>query len=347
MTYQITANQRRYTLVDDLTDIFQVIVTGRVTSAEWNTPIPAFRVEVDRPDVYVKTFPTGYFALAGRIPVLFPELAAQAYALQISVSAPGHEDASATVTIPIASTFPLAEQPFALSFTPIRLQGRVTLAATGAPLVNAVVTVDEANLSTLRAPTRFDHALNTPVNSGTLNAGGAIRTVIEAALPNAPLLRLSDTTGLGGGSILRVGDDTAYTYLVIDGVPQAGVVTLRGTPRRSVNAGEAARLVTFLPDGGSQQLTADMPAGTGLLPLDGTLGGDALQIADGDPLRAEYFSVGALTDTQGYYHLNGVGRRPSVHLHATDAPALNDAERDWLIDPRQPINTVNFSLTTI
>ncbi len=46
---------------------------------------------------------------------------------------------------------------------------------------------------------------------------------------------------------------------------------MRGTPRRSVNQGEAARLVTFAPDGGSQQLTADLPAGTGLLPLDGTL----------------------------------------------------------------------------
>jgi hypothetical protein len=348
MTYSVTANQRLYTLVDDLTDRFQVIVTGRITSAEWNLPLATFQIEVDRPDVFVKILPTGYFALAGKIPVLFPELAMQAYALQITVSAPGHEGASATVNVPIATnTFPLPEQNFALNYAPIRLQGRVTLAATGAPLVNATVTVDEPNLSTLRAPTRFTHANGTQVNSGALNPSGAIRTVIEAAPPDAQQLRLSTTAGLGGGSILRIGNASAYTYVVLDSVPQPGIVVLRGTPRRSLNFGEEARRVTFVPDGGSQQLTADVPAGIGLLPLNGALGGSALQMADADPLRVEYFSAAALTDTQGYYRLSGIGRRQSIHLRAVDAPALNDAERDWLIDPRQPINTINFSLTPI
>jgi hypothetical protein len=347
MSYTVTANQRLFTVVDDLTDVFQVVVTGRVTSAEWNTSLAAFQIEVDHPDVFVKTFPTGYFALAGKIPVLFPQLATQAYTLQITVSAPGHEGTTLTVNVPIASTFPLAEQNFPLNFTPIRIQGRVTLAATGTPVVSAVVRVDEANLSTLRTPTRFAHANGTPVNSGALNPSGALRTVIESAPPDAQQLRLSDTTGLAGGSILRLGSATGYTFVVLDSLPQPGTVLLRGTPRRSVNFGEEARLVTFAPDGGSQQLTADVPAGIGLLPLDGTLGSDALEIADADPLRVEYHAVSAITDTQGYYRLSGVGRRQGVHLRAVDAPALNDAERDWLIDPHQPINTVNFSLTPI
>ena len=114
-----------------------------------------------------------------------------------------------------------------------------------------------------------------------------------------------------------------------------------------MNQGEEAQLVTFVPDGGLQQLTADLPAGIGLLPLNGTLGGDAQQIDDADPLLAEYHVVAAVTDNQGYYRLSGVGRRQTVHLRAVDAPALNDAERDWLLDPRQPINTVNFPLTLI
>ena len=347
MTYQLTANRRLYTLVDDLTTIFQVAVTGRVMSAEWNTPLADFQVEVDHPAVFIKTFPTGYFALAGKIPLLFPQLDTQAYTLQITVSAPGHEGATVIVPVPIGSTFPLAEQLFPLNFTPVRIQGRVTLAATNAPVVTAIVTVDEANLATLRAPNRFAHANGTQVNSGTLNASGALRTVIESAPPDARQLRLSDTTGLGGGSILRLGSPTGYTFVVLDSVPQPGIVLMRGTPRRSVNQGEAARLVTFAPDGGSQQLTADLLAGTGLLPLNGTLGGDALHINDVDPLLAEYHAVAAVMDSQGYYRLSGVGRRQTVHLRAVDAPALNDAERDWLIDPRQSINTVNFSLTPI
>jgi hypothetical protein len=347
MTYQVTANQRLYTVVDDLMDIFQVIVTGRVTSAEWNLPLSTFGIEVDRPDVFVKTFPTGYYALAGKIPLLFPELDTQAYALQITVSAPGHTDAVVTVPVAIGSVFPLAEQGFALNYDPVRVQGRVTLAATGAPVVNASVRVDEANLATLRAPTRFPHANGTTVRSGALNPSGALRTVIESALPNAQQLLLSDTTGLGAGSILRLGDAHAFTFVVLDSVPQPGEVLLRGTPARSVPLGEEARLVTFAPDGGAQLLTDDLPAGTGLLPLDANLGGDALQIDDADPLLAEYFATGAVTDSMGYYRLNGVGRRQTIHLRAVDAPALNDAERDHMIDPRQPINTVNLSLTPI
>ena len=347
MTYQRTANQRIYTLVDDLTEIFQVVVTGRVTSAEWNTPLANPQIKVDHPAVFVRTFTTGYFALAGKIPVLFPELDTQAYALQITVSAPGHDGSTVTVAVPISSAFPLAEQSFLLHYTPVRLQGRVTLASTGAPVVSATVRVDEANLSTLRAPTRFAHLNSTQVNSGTLTSSGVLRTVIHSTPPDAQELRLSDTTGLGGGSILRLGNPMAYTFVVLDSVPQPGIVLLRGTPRRSVNQGEVARLVTFAPDGGTQQLSDDVPAGVGLLPLDGTLGGDALQIDDPNPLQVEYHAVAAVTDSQGYYRLNGVGRRQTVHLRAVDAPVLNDAERDWLIDPRQPINTVNFSLTQI
>lgn len=347
MTYQLTANQRLYTLVDDLTDLFQVIVSGRVMSADWNSPLSTFHIGVDHPDVFVKTFPTGYYALAGRIGVVFPALNTQPYALQLTVSAPGYVGATATVVIPMAAVFPLPEQPFALSYEPVRLQGRVTLASTGAPLVNAAVTVAEPNLATLRTPTRFAHANGTPVNRGALNPSGALRSVIEPAPAHAQQLRLSDTAGLGAGSILRLGNAVAFTFVVLDSVPQPGSVLLRGTPRRSVNVGEEVRLVNFAPDGGAQQLTAALPAGIGLLPLDGDLNAEALLIADADPLLAEYHAVGALTDSQGYYRLSGVGRRQSVHLAAVDAPALNGAERDWLIDPRQPINIVNFSLTLL
>ena len=347
MTYPLTANQRIYTLVDDLTAIFQVVLIGRVLSAEWNTPLSTFHVDVDHPDVFVNVFSSGYFALAGKIPLLFPELDTQAYGLQVTVSAPGHESVSAAVVIPIASTFPLAEQLFSLNYNPVRIQGRVTLASTLAPVINAGVTVAEANLATLRIPTRFAHVNGTQVNSGALNASGALRTVIESASPDAQRLRLSDTTGLGVGSILRLGSPSAFLFVVIDSVPEPGAALLRGTPRRSVNQGEAAQLVTFVPDGGSQLLTDDLPAGIGLLPLDGNLGGDALQMNDADPLLVEYHAVGALTDSQGYYRLSGVGRRQTIHLRAVDSPALNDAERDWLIDPRQPVNTVSFALTPI
>ena len=105
--------------------------------------------------------------------------------------------------------------------------------------------------------------------------------------------------------------------------------------------------MTFAPDGTAQLLTDDLPAGIGLLPLNGNLGGDALQIDDADPLLVEYHAVGALTDSQGYYRLNGVGRRQTIHLRAVDPLALNDAERDWLIDPRRPVNTVSLALTPI
>jgi hypothetical protein len=347
MSYPLTANERLFQVVDDLTDTLQLVVAGRVLSDEWSMPLTTFQVQVNRPDIAVNTFPTGYFALAGKIPRLFPDLAVQAYSLELTVGAPGHESATALVAIPAGSVFPLAELVFTLNYHPVRVQGRVTLAATNSQVVNALVTVADANLATLRSPTRFAHANGTTVRSGVLSTVGAPRVVIENASAFAGQLRLSSTAGMGGGSIVRLGTAAGYTFVVLDSVPEPGVVRLRGTPGRSVNRGEAAQRMTFATDGGAQLLTDDLPAGIGLLPLDGSLGGDALHIDDANSLVAEHHVVGAITDTQGYYRLDGVGRRRAINLHAVDDPPLNDTDRDWLIDHRQPVNTVNLSLTPI
>ena len=77
MRYQLNVNQRIYTVVDDGTETFQLLLSGQVLSAEWSEPLPTFQIEVDRPDIYVKIMAEGYFALAGKVERLFPMLAVQ------------------------------------------------------------------------------------------------------------------------------------------------------------------------------------------------------------------------------------------------------------------------------
>jgi hypothetical protein len=348
MSYQIEVNQRIYTVVDDLTDRFEVLLAGRVLSAVWNEPLPGFQIEVDHPDVFVNVMADGYFALAGKIGLLFPDLATQAYALQLTVDAPFHTGSTATVPVPPGSTFPLPQQLFLLHYRLVRLQGRITLAADGSPVIGAAVTINEPNLATLRSPTQFPHLAGTPIRSGSLNPAGGPRTITLAALRGEQLVMLNDTTGLAAGSIVRLGNPETYLFVVVDSVgPVPNQVHLRGLLTRSVAAGEVAQPVTFAPDGGSQPLATDLPAGLGLLLLGGNLGGNALLIDDATPTQVEYFAAGAIADSAGYYRLDGIGRVQSINLQAVNPPTTHDIERIWFIDNRRSVNTVNLALTLI
>lgn len=352
MSYQIIVGQATYTVVDDLTDTFQVLLSGQVLSAEWNEPLPGFQINVDRPDIFVKTMAGGFFALAGHVNQLFPQLDSTAYAFDVSASAANTVGQTVTIAVPMGSTFPLAEQNFSLNYVPLRVQGRVTLAATGAPVANAAVTIDLPNALTLRSVSQFEHAAGTPVRSGSLSPSGAGRAVAQTAPLAALTLQLDNTAGLAPGFILRLGAPAAFLFVVIDSVgPEPGVVNLRTPVTRTVTAGEPAQRVTFTPDGNSQPLAEAIPAGLGLLPLGGSLAAGAVQIDDASPARVEYHAVGALADSQGYYRLDGIGRRRSISLRALNPPPpatpTHQAVQGWLVNPRQPVNIVDLPLTPI
>ncbi len=73
-----------------------------------------------------------------------------------------------------------------------------------------------------------------------------------------------------------------------------------------------------------------------------------MEIADPVPDRVEYHALGALTDAEGFYRLDGIGRVRTVHLDAgaTGFAALSEPV-SWTINYGQPVNVVNFRLSPL
>jgi hypothetical protein len=348
MTFQRIINQYRYRAIVDHTNIFQVIVFGMASSAASHLPISGLHVSIDHADIAVNTLTDGYYALAAHVPQAFPALATQAYTFDITFSAPFHDDVLVTINIPPGSTFPLPPEDVVLTYRPIQIQGRVTLAATEQPQANATVSVHETNVATLRLPTRFAHSSRTPVQGGTLDPTSTRHRVARTSVPPASAVTLDATTAIATGTILRLGDPIAYLYVIVDSVDTAtDTVQVRGGINRTVRQGEPAEVVTFTASGSTLALDQDIAIESGLLPLNGSIETAALQINDANPQQVEYHTLSALTDVQGYYRLTGINGRPSVLLRAVDAMISNSAERNWLINIRERVNIVNMPLRPI
>ncbi|MFQ5813112.1 MAG: hypothetical protein ACE5I2_07980 [Anaerolineae bacterium] len=127
---------------------------------------------------------------------------------------------------------------------------------------------------------------------------------------------------------------------------QPGDVTLRGALNRSFPATTEVQKVTLGAIGTTRSLAREADAGDGLLILDGVLDVDTIEIADPTPELVEYHALGALTDAEGFYQLNGIGRVRTVHLdaRATGFAALA-MPVPWTITYRQSVNIINFRLS--
>jgi hypothetical protein len=157
MQLQIAAADRLYTVVEDLTSLFRVVVSGRVRDAIDGDPLRAgFRVGTSRRELVARTLPDGLFAVAADPALAFPSDAA-AYDFELEVSAPGYRPETVAVPVPPASTFPLAPLDVSLRRLPVRVQGRVVRAAGGDPVAGARVTVQAPEVLALHAPLAFAH----------------------------------------------------------------------------------------------------------------------------------------------------------------------------------------------
>jgi hypothetical protein len=81
--------------------------------------------------------------------------------------------------------------------------------------------------------------------------------------------------------------------------------------------------------------------------LTANLNGTAVQIDDGNPNLIEYHWIGALADSEGFYRLDGIGRRQSVTLYGRNLAVTHDGTNVWFIDTNQPVNSVDLRLTPI
>lgn len=272
LPYQIHAQNRTYTVVDDLTTYYRALITGAVVDeVSGGPPRTQFSVQADLREVTIKTLEGGLFCIAGYAEHVFPD-PTQTYSVNLRVTAPGYRDAPPrAVTIPAAPSFPIpVSSPIELRSLPVRIQGRAIPDPTPSPIPTATVLVVNPSppppappeyLVALRTPLSFDHASGTSARDG----GGRMLTLVREA---------------------NAGD---------------GVVFLSRNPT------------------------------------------DSIDILDGP--RSESRPLGAVTDAEGFYHLNGIGRVSLVKLHAsTIGPPARSKDIDWIINYGQPINVVDFRL---
>jgi hypothetical protein len=344
--HPVFAAGRLYHVVDDVTTFFRVLVTGRVVAAEGGRPPADFSLTCSWPGVFVKRMPEGFFCLAGDVAQLFPLLASQAYSFTVTAGAPHARPQTLTVNLPIAATLPIDLGDVALVAQPVRLAGRTTNGS-GAIVAGALIVLNEAGTVTLRTPLHFDQAAGLTANPCTVTPAALARALTAAAPQATTAIQLDDRSGLAAGDFLRLGEEPETEYVRVAAVPgnpaQTGEVTLDTPLQRSFAAGSAGRRVVVAVGGPARTLSEDRLAGEALLPLSGPIAADHLQIVGAAPDQEEIHALGALSDAQGYYRLDGVSRIASGSFFASAAGPL-EAEVDWLVAYDRPVNGVDFRL---
>lgn len=343
-----------YTVVTDTTTTYSAVVTGVVTDEifggfDW----PGLEVVLTRKDLQTKTTVLGQYAITGYPSRAFSVLPSS---LSFTLKAPGFRDYPVTVPIPASASFPVSAAATAMRRLPVRLQGRVVSDATGAPQAAAqVVSVDNPNPPSppppppvphsmlLRSPLYAAHAKNAPVQAVTLATAGSAQ-LTQPAAAGSTVLMLNNTTGLAGSAFVQIKspDSVLVEYALVTSTgPAAGQAVLATALNRSYGAGvaSAVNFVTATPSGSVAHLLLDANAGDGIVVADALLSAGTLVIDAGAP-AVEYHESGALTDSNGYYGVDGVGRVQELFLEANSATPPTP----WMVEYDQATNIVDFRI---
>jgi hypothetical protein len=353
--YQVDVNSEVYTVVDAGTTVYWAVITGAATDEIFGTfSAPGFALELNRSDLGPKALTNGLYAITGYPNLSFPQLATTSYVVNYVLSAPGFRDLPVTLTIPVNAIFPVIAPATAMRRVPVRIQGRVVSSTTRLPISGAsIVSIDDpasppsVHTSALRSPLYFAHASGVAAQQVSIAVTGSA-VLTQSVTGGDQVLNLSTRTGLAAGSVIRLtnGGGVLLEYAVVDHLgPGAastpGQVFLTNAVNRSYAvAGTAVDFVSATPTGGGATLSADANAGDGVL-LASQLFSQTVAIESGTPL-AEIHEVGALSDSQGFYGLDGIGRVQEIFLQASQGTAK--ATADWYVEYDAALNIVDFRL---
>ena len=305
--YQVQVGSRLYTVIDDLTSIYQVLVAGRLTSTPSGAALlPA--VQVDHPGVQVKIGQDGFFCLATHVPLVFPDLDTTPYNLNLTLQAEHHPPLAVPLPVPAGSSFPLPLLDLSLRYDPPRIQGGVTMGIGGAAVGLARVVLDQRQTCLPCAPRCISTTRRAHRWALARLPTWARRGCWTSRRPSwrRSGLRLDNSAALLPGSVLRLGGEPDYEFMVVDFTRlAAGAGIFTGGLRRSYPAGAPAQAVTAAP-GAAVALDRDASAGQGLLWLVAGLSAGGIQVQDANPNQVEFHALGVLSrDTaqdRGYYH---------------------------------------------
>jgi len=352
MSYGVQAGNWSYVVEDDCSTNYWAIVTGTVTDEILgNMFAPGLNVDTKRPDLPSKVTPNGLFAITGYPQQSFPVSAT----LTLYFNAPGFHGSQLKVSVPAGGPFPVVAGTVVLRRLPVRIQGRVVNANTRAPLPNALVlAVDDPNTppvvhtTAVRSPLYFDHLNGVSVQNVTIAVTGSPSLQADT-VAGTQVIELNSRTGLAAGSIVQLSKSskTIVEYGVVDHLgpgPAAsgGQVFFRNALNRSYAMASTVQVVTATPAGGAATLKGAASAGDGVVVASVLLNGTTL-VVDPGSLNEEYHEVGALSDADGYYGLDGMGRVQEIFLQAAQGGLQQTA--GWFIEYDQPINLLDFRLS--
>lgn len=356
MRYDVSHRHTTYTVVDDRTLVLGAAVTGRLVDETTGEGVRAPGVlRVHHPAMRGRVVDGGRFAIACLPAVDLPDLDSTAHDIVASVSVPAFVEHEATFALPAGTTLPLDAGDVVLRRRPVRLQGRATHAITGAPVAGALVFAANPAAAqpavAVRWPLRFDHDAGVAVRRRSLLETATVTALASAARGGDRTLALASRAGLAAGAVVRLGTGDEVEIAVLAGVSAEpadpalpGTVTLTAPLHRGFAAMAPARVLDpdVVPQ--TRTLTSAAHAGDGLLLLDGGIAPDTVHTLEIlDPGRVEYLLLGTVTDGDGFYALDGLGRVAEVRLVAR-AAGLADAARTVAVDYGTPAGVVNFSL---
>jgi hypothetical protein len=223
---------------------------------------------------------------------------------------------------------------------PVRLQGRVVKLSNRNPIVGAEIKSSDNTVLLVRSPLYFDHPTGVTVNAFTLVPAGGGLNLVAPILGGSNTIFLNSNAGLINKT-LQIGADPLAEVVTVQSVgPGAGQANLGNKLNSSFAVTDPVQLVNPTAAVASATLKRSSDAGDGLLVLNAVLAASGIQVQDG--AQSEFHLLNAITDADGYYHLNDVGGVPSLNLSASSGGS--SAPTTWFLVYNDPVNVVDFRL---
>lgn len=349
MGEQITVGEWTYSLEEDGRHRFDVALRGSLLDEMTGMALErTFTIEADRDDLLCKPIERGLYCVAADVPRAFPNLATTNATWQLTARAEGYRTISWPIVIPAGSLLPRTELPKSLRREPVRFAGRVTHATTGPFAAANIRTIGASDCDLLlRAPVAFDHTLVATVRESNLTAiaFAPAKKLKEPAFAASDRIVVENRLGLLAGQFVRLGAETSGEFAeiqTVSNVASAGEVVFTAELKQSFPAETDLAVFNAGAAGTSTTLRRSADKGDGALFLNAPLTGPVVEVVEAG-LPTEYHAVGALTNSDGYYALNGITAIKELRVRVTPtAGPSKDFSR--IVDYSQKVNTWDFRL---
>ena len=354
----VTSGGHQFEVTNDLTARFTVFVRGAVSDDSGDLPVDApFAVTVDEPLLRATDHDASY-ALAGDPDVALADTSI-AHPLTVTIRAAGYRSAVLPITVPANPVLPL-DFPIELRREPVRVSGRVTLLASGAPITNSQITITGPPLPAPRRAVLLGQPLTADL-SPTAKIRGRNVTAVASPVPikTARMIArageieilVDDRRNLAPGQLLELGPPERSHWAEIASVStspanqaQPGTVQLVTPLARTVADGDPAAPFTLgTVSGPLCNPVGEALVGESVVVLDGMPTGAVALINDA-PAPRRFHSLGARSGAAGDYAIDGLARlsRPELRIAA---PGFASQTRPLPLPRRQSSVTLDWRLS--